>query len=587
MINKQNTYFMSFFTLLTLIASIATMSFVFMKGENQVVHAATSGNLPSKITSSAAQAIDTGLIPQSLNTAATTGKSRPLPLLTGHSPAVYAKLKAQAAHNTNAPKAPNMYSQPSKSGTYTPAANQSFQGMANSASTCPYFGGCQPPDMALAASPSWVFQGVNTSFSVYSTKGVKQSGWPKTAQKFFGVPNPGTCDTHGPFLSDPRAFYDINDGRFWAATLQVEGAFGLNSCTFQTKYWIAYSLTNSPSGKWCSYSFDMSAGTTNAADYTQFGFDGQDVYFSGNMFDQSGSIYNYAEAYSFTKPVKGSTSCARSLTSYGFTNLTTPDGVLADTVQPVMAETTSNNTPRGGLFISSYNINSGGGECSSVCNGVVVWAFANPGTPGVSLSEYETSTTNYELAPNADEPGCSYCIETLDTRISATPVYRNGLITFALETGANNGAQVVPSIFWGQVTPSLDDTGHLTNLSVSQSGYLTYGGDGSASFGALMPDLENNLFMVFDYMDSSSNPEVTYVARRSTLQPGTFHDNGIVLRQGDAPTIDSRWGDFEAASYDGLATDNVWFAGQYSTSNGDWSTYIGSDHFCTSCNIAQ
>src|SRR5205823_7267652 len=63
------------------------------------------------------------------------------------------------------------------------------------------------PDQALAASPNWVLQGVNTSFAVYSTTGTLQAGWPKNAQNFFGIPNPGSCDTHGPFLSDPRAFY--------------------------------------------------------------------------------------------------------------------------------------------------------------------------------------------------------------------------------------------------------------------------------------------------------------------------------------------------------------------------------------------
>jgi hypothetical protein len=586
MMNKKNAHFMSFFTLLTLIACIVTMNFVFMKGGSQIAHAATTGNLSSKITSGAAQAIDMSLLPQSQGAATATGKPRSIPLLTGHSPTTYARLKAQAAHNANAPRTSNVYSRPGQSRTYTPVANKSFQGMADSTSICPPYG-CQPPDMALATSPSWVFQGVNASYAIYNTKGAIQKGWPKTARKFFGVPNPGTCDPNGPFLSDPRAFYDSNDGRFWTAILQVEGAFGINSCPFQTRYWIAYSLTNNPAGKWCSYSFDMSAGTTNAADYTQFGFDGRDVYFSGNMFDQTGNYYQYAEAYSFTKPVAGSTVCARSLTAYGFTNLTTPDDVLADTVQPVMAETTSNNTPRGGLFISSYNMNSGGGSCSIVCNGVVVWAFANPGTPNVTLSEYETPTADYTLAPSADEPGCTQCIETLDTRISATPVYRDGMITFALETGVFNGTQVVPSILWGQVTPSLDDNGNLTNLSVYQSGNLTYGGDGSASFGALMPDLDNNLFMVFDYMDSSTNPEAAYTARRSTLQPGYFHDGGIILRAGDAPTSNFRWGDYEAASYDGLTTDNVWLASQYSASNGDWSTYIGSDHYCTSCNIAQ
>jgi len=104
---------------------------------------------------------------------------------------------------------------------------------------------------------SYVFQGVNTSFAVYNTSGTLQTGWPKNALSFFGVPNPGACDPAGPFLSDPRAFYDANHGRFWAATLQVEGAFGLNSCPFKTLYWIAVSKTSDPRGVWNVYAHAM------------------------------------------------------------------------------------------------------------------------------------------------------------------------------------------------------------------------------------------------------------------------------------------------------------------------------------------
>jgi hypothetical protein len=115
-----------------------------------------------------------------------------------------------------------------------------------------------------------------------------------------------------------------------------------------------------------------------------------------------------------------------------------------------------------------------------------------------------------------------------------------------------------------------------------QQGYYFYSGDGTASFGALMPDSDGDLFMVFEFMNSSTNPEVAYTARRVTFSPGSFHDGGIVLKAGAAPTSNSRWGDFEATSFDGAG--NVWFAGEYSASNADWSTYIGRDAFCSTCN---
>ncbi len=152
------------------------------------------------------------------------------------------------------------------------ASFNSFAGIQSSAAVCPPVG-CNPPDMAVAASPNWVFQGVNTAFAVFDTHGNMQPGYPVFFGDFFGVPNPGACAGDLPFMSDPRAIYDPNDGRFIAAALEVEGAFGVNDCPFKTTYWIGVSQTNDPRGAWNVYAFDMSLGTTNAADFTQIGLD--------------------------------------------------------------------------------------------------------------------------------------------------------------------------------------------------------------------------------------------------------------------------------------------------------------------------
>src|SRR5260221_11837455 len=100
-------------------------------------------------------------------------------------------------------------------GQSTPGTSSSFIGQQGSNVTCPYFArGCNPPDMALAASPSFVLQRVNTSSEVLDTSGKVVSG-PVSAQNFFGAPNePGNCDPgsgNQPFLSDPRALYDPAD----------------------------------------------------------------------------------------------------------------------------------------------------------------------------------------------------------------------------------------------------------------------------------------------------------------------------------------------------------------------------------------
>ncbi|HEV7127215.1 MAG TPA: hypothetical protein VGN32_07215 [Ktedonobacterales bacterium] len=495
---------------------------------------------------------------------------RTLPLLTGLSAAAYAQRKAAAARTLNAPADLS-----ATSGLYTPATLAKFNGMADGGAVC----NCQPPDQALAASSSWVFQGVNTAFAVYNTTGVRQSGWPKPAPSFFGVPTPSGCGVTAPFLSDPRAFYDPTDGRFWAAMLEVEGAFGVNNCPERTYYWVAVSQTNNPNGTWNVYAFNMAINVsgscaTCAADYTQFGFDQTAIYFSGNMFTQSGSAYDYAETYSVLKSAMES---GTAVTAYGFFGFKA-NGVFVDTVQPVENEASSG--PGAGLLINSFNINgNGSANCASTaCKGLVVWAIANPGTASASLTGVIiTNTTTYIAPPQADQPGHPASVETLDTRISGTPVYQQGLISFALETGLNNGTHVVPAIFWGQVKPTISG-GAITGASVFQSGSVHFTGDRAASFGALMATSTGNLLMVFDTMSSTIFPSIMYTTRLTTDKAGTFGAK-VFLKKGTVATVDTRWGDYEAASYDGATGDNTWFSSQYPAASGDWATYIGKVHF--------
>jgi len=531
-----------------------------------------------------AKTVDMQNVPAATNQSL-KGHQVAIPFRTGVSPAVYAQRKAAAAHYSNAVRGTTPYGAPagsttSKATPYTPIVTTNFAGMSDSTSICPPFG-CQPPDQALAVSFSLVFQGVNTSFDIYSLSGTQQTGWPKTAQSFFGVPNPGSCDPNGPFLTDPRAFYDQNNNRFWAAIEQLEGVSGAPgaNCPFLSKTWVAVSKTGDPRGAWNVYSFDMAKGTNNFADYTQFGFDQQAIYFSANMLSASAGIFQYPEVLSVRKLAMQN---GQVVTPYGFNSLAV-NSTQVDTVQPVLGESLQVGSALGGQFINSFNINFGGGQCSTGCSGVVVWSMKNPGTSSVAMTGLVVSTGTYSLAPNADQPSCNQCIDTNDTRISGTPVWQRGIITFALETSVNNGSQNVPGIFWGQVVSSLNDDGSLAAASLFQSGYFAYTGDSAASFGALGADSDGDLFMVFEFMSSTTNPSVVYTSRRVTLSPGFFHDGGKILQQGQAPFNGSsggRWGDYEAVSPSGVPfTNDVWFSGQYANASGDWSTWIGHDKF--------
>jgi hypothetical protein len=569
-----NRFILPFIGLAPLLVGLFAGSFAFAKGQtpgaNEVNRSMIAQSTVTHLVSM--HTVDMVSVP----VAAVKPLQQPpmmIPLLTGASPAVYNQRKEAAAHNTQAPVATLPFSNSDSTVPLTPALTSKFKGMVDSPSTCPYFGGCQPPDQVLAASPSWVFQGVNTSFAVYNTAGALQPGWPKSAQNFFGIPNPGSCDPRGAFVVDPRGFYDPADSHFWAIILQDQGALRIDSCPELALVWIGVSQTSNPNGKWNMYAFDIRNGTTNATDFTQAGFDGQAIYFSGNMFNQAGDSYQYAEVFAASKALMeaGSTH----VTAQGFTRLQA-NGILVDSVQPVETQALGGAAPGAELLLSYFNINSGGGNCSTGCSGVVAWAFANPlATP--SLTQVVVPTHRYTLPPQADQPGCKACLESFDPRISATPVYNNGKISFALESGVNNGTQVVPGILWGQVQPALSG-GTLTSATLVQKGILAFTGDTAASFGALMPDKNDNLFMVFDMMSSTLAPSIKYTARLATDPLGKF-EKPLLLMKGSVPTRNVSWGDYEATSYDGGTTNHIWLSAEYAGASTDWATEIGETHF--------
>ena len=478
-----------------------------------------------------------------------------------HSGSKYAQAKKNASTNKNAPKGGAALADTSAA-KKSSLVKTGFNGMADSATICPYFGGCQPPDMALATSSTLVLQGVNTSFAFYDTHGNLVAG-PINSVDFFGVPPlPNNCDPNGPFMSDPRAFYDINTGLFWAAMLQVEGSPLGNTCPNTSIYWIAN--INPSSGTMHVYAFDMTLGGTVSgwADYTQFGFNRNVIAFSGNIFDFTTGGFDFAEVQFADKHAMEQ---GQPVTSNAFTNL---DAIsTTGTVE---------------YLINSFNIfgDPFGNDCFfTACQGFVTWAYdPTSGSLGGSFVNTVVPNPSYVVAPNADEPGCLFCIETLDTRISATPVYSvgggQGLISFALDTGVTNGGtsfpNVVPGILWGEVQVTHFSSTPSANLY--QSSYLFFANDRAASFGATMQDKNGNLFMVFDTMSANLNPSIM-LAKRSKSDPlGMFSQVGFIIK-GPSATSDTRWGDYEAASYSGFNSNHVWVASQYSIS-GDWATYI-------------
>jgi hypothetical protein len=529
-----------------------------------------------------------------------------------------AKAAPRAKTATAAPSSDNTVASPEKSsGAKVPQTSASFIGQQGSHATCSYFaGGCNPPDMGLAASSDAVLQGVNTQWALYDTSGELKSGWPVSAQRFFNVPNvtkaDGTpCDAahqSQPSLSDPRAVYDPIDHRFWAAMLQYENAFGGSpDCPFLSAYFIAVSQTDDPNGAWNVYEFEMSDGGVYTADFTMIGFNRDALFFSANMFRADGGPGFYASIYEASKAQMENG--GSSFTALGFRNMQATGGgipaaagpFLADTLQPVMTldgsanGSASSRNGADGLFVDNVDGPDfqNGNFCTSAtdaCKGALLWQMGSPlahdhggAKPSLKVT-YLPNTKPFYYPPAADQPSCSQCVDGNDLRIPSTPVLRNGTIYAAWGTGINNGTQVVPGIEWAQIAVGEDGPSVTT-------GYFNFSGDTAASYGALMPLGNGDVAMIYERMSSTVYPEVRYTVRSSGQS--NFSDPGRLLKAGEAsyrPTRCGtsipvcRWGDYEATTFDGAG--RIWMSGEYTNPHTDptvapwfgrnWGTWIGA-----------
>jgi hypothetical protein len=193
----------------------------------------------------------------------------------------------------------------------------------------------------------------------------------------------------------------------------------------------------------------------------------------------------------------------------------------------------------------------------------------------------DTSKT-YVEPPGSDQQGCPSgggCVESFDTRISATPFYHNGFVYAAHVTGITNAsAQFVPGLQWFRWRVTLDNsTGAIVSATEMEDAYLNASNNfTSLTFPVISATLDGDIMLGYDYMGDANHPSINFTSKRSTDPDNVMTGGlGIIAWASAVDTIDFRWGDYEAMSYNAPYQDFVWFASQYArTSDGDWATKI-------------
>jgi hypothetical protein len=206
-------------------------------------------------------------------------------------------------------------------------------------------GQLEPPDQRWAVGNGFVIEPVNNAIGIYDTAGNLLAF--EALSSLFGVPPTFVLDAKGnvigfgPFLSDPRAYFDSVNGHFFVTETEIDtdpstGDFGNKGHIF-----IAVSESNNSLGNWNVYVLDVTndgdarfggCPTGCAGDQPLIGADANGFYISTNAFGLPPSTFRGAQLYVMSlSALESGPGCA--ITAIHFGDLSAA-GLPARSIQP-------------------------------------------------------------------------------------------------------------------------------------------------------------------------------------------------------------------------------------------------------------
>ena len=469
----------------------------------------------------------------------------------------------------------------------------------------------EPPDQGLCVGNGRLIEAVNNVFSVYDAASGTQLAAPQSFAPFWtnGTPevvrHPDGSRTYGPFLSDPKCYYDPALNRFFLTQLQLGQDPSTGAFTGESFEDIAVSRTSTPttsSADWFIYHLnvrnDGTQGTVSHpgcpcfGDQPLIGADAYGFYVSTNEFSIAGSEFNGAQLYAFDK--RALTTGTMKVQRIENNGLPLAEGV-AYTVQPATSPTTSewsgaaNGTE---YFLSALEFTSNGFD-----NRIAVWALTNTkslttANPDVHLTSSVLSSEVYGFPPAAQQkqgpvPQATALkfkeelIQSNDDRMQQV-VYAGGKLWSGLNTAIKTAnGPTTAGIAYFVVAPSASSATGVSG-TIANQGYVAAAGQ-STIFPAIGVTSGGGAAMVFtltgkDYYPSaamvhlSSAGDVTSAVQ--VIAAGTTPDDGFTGYPAYGGNGAGRWGDYSAAVAD--SGGKVWLATEYIPGTFGYPQYLAN-----------
>jgi hypothetical protein len=455
-------------------------------------------------------------------------------------------------------------------------------------------GQLEPPDQGLTVGNGFVLEQVNNAIGFYTTSGHFLGFEAMSA--FFGVgptfvvQNGAVVPPFGPFLSDPRSYYDSVNGHFIVTELEIDVDPSTGDLGSASHVLIAVSQSNNPLGAWNVFSLDVSndgdarfggCPTGCFGDQPLIGADANGFYVSTNAFGLPPSGFRGAQVYAISLATLEAGG-GGNISAVHFGNLDTAPGMPARSVQP-------STVPPGGSFETA----SGGTEyfvsaldpAHTVDNRVTVWAMSNTSslstTPSLTFNNAVVNTETYGFPPAAEQKRgatpyadflASVGIKVHEELVAANDdrmqqvVFAAGSLWTAVPTKVQPGSQgpVRAGAAWFILSPSVSGT--QVNASVLNQGYISIQSpkQNSVSFPAVGVNASGKGAVVFSVVGEDFFPSAGYALLDATNGAGpiVISDPGVAPDDGFSGYFPNgrvgRWGDYSAAVSD--ESGNIWMA---------------------------
>jgi hypothetical protein len=476
----------------------------------------------------------------------------------------------------------------------------------------------EPPDQALCVGNGFVIEGVNNVFSIYSVGGAKLSGnqaytpfWNNGVSAIIRHPD-GTA-TFGPFLSDPKCYYDPALRRFFMTELELGRDPATGAFTGDSFVNIAVSKSSTPttdaSGWFLSDLNVRNDGTQGTAehpgcpclgDQPLIGADRYGFYITTNEFPIFEDGFNGAQLYALDKAAMANGTLK--VQRIEANNPPLAEGV-AYSVQPATSPSPSewSTEANGTEYLLSALEFTGGYD-----NRIAAWAMTNTKSlttaqPNVHVSNTVIRSEVYGVPPPARQKagptplGDSLNerenrLDTNDDRMNQV-VYSDGRLWSGVNTGLRNIASRPPhpGIAYFVVSPRTTSGGAGVAAKIDHQGYVAVAGN-TVMFPSIGVTPAGKGVMVFTLTGQKYYPTAAQVhlaasgALSSAVQvvkAGTKPADGFTGYRALGFNGIERWGDYTAAVADD--SGHVWTGVEYIPGtfgfpdfNANWGTYIAS-----------